>query len=98
MQDGAVRFDESLFNSHLSFAPLVKSLKKNIEEGNPGMKKLYGRVLEEFESHPELMTTITDLNVLLPHTDLIEELLSAVFPLTSANYMYGVSIPFKPQA
>ena len=62
------------------------------------MKKLYGHVMEEFESHPELMDTITDLNVILPHTDLIEELLSAVFPLTSANYMYGVALPFKHQA
>ena len=62
------------------------------------MKKLYGRVVEEFESHPELMNTITDLSVLKPYSELIEELLSAVFPPTTANYMYGVAIPFKNQA
>ncbi len=98
MQDGALHFDESLFNSYLSFQPLVKALKKNIAEGNPGMKKLYGSVVEEFESHPELMNTITDLKILQPYTELIEELLSAVFPPTTANYMYGVGIPFKHQA
>jgi hypothetical protein len=97
MQDGALHFSESLFNSHLSFRPLVNALKKNITEGNPGMQKLYGDVVIEFESHPELMGTITDLSVIQPHTELIQELLSAVFPPTTANYMYGVSIPFKNQ-
>jgi hypothetical protein len=98
MQDGALLFDESLFKSNLSFSPLVRALKKNIEEGNPGMKKLYGNVVTEFESHPELMTTITNLDLLADHTELIEELLSAVFPPTTANFMYGVAIPFKHQA
>ncbi len=98
MQDGVLLFDESLFNSNLSFFPLVRALKKNIEEGNPGMKKLYGNVVTEFESHPELMTTITNLDILADHTELIEELLSAVFPPTTANFMYGVAIPFKHQA
>ncbi len=98
MQDGALPFNESLFNSHLSFCPLVKALKKNMAEGNPGMQKLYGRVVKEFESHPELMDTITDLSILEPHTELIQELLSAVFPPTTSNYMYGVALPFKSLA
>jgi hypothetical protein len=98
MQDGALHFSESLFNSYLSFQPLVTALKKNIAEGNPGMKKLYGKVVKEFESHPELMNTITDLSIITPYSELIEELLSAVFPPTTANYMYGVGIPFKLQA
>ncbi len=59
------------------------------------MKKLYGHVVQEFESHPELMGTITDLDVLHPYSELIEELLSAVFPPTTANFMYGISFPFK---
>ena len=98
MQFGNLLFDESLFNSRLCFSPLVKALKKNIAEGNPGMKKLYGHVVQEFESYPELMNTISDLDILLPHSELIEELLSAVFPPTTANFMYGVSLPFKHQA
>jgi hypothetical protein len=95
MQDGVLHYDESLLISTLSFAPLVKALKKNIEEGSPGMKKLYGQVVQEFESHPELMQPITNLDVLFPYSELIEELLAAVFPPTTANHMYGVSIPFK---
>src|SRR5688572_15411202 len=95
MQEGSLPYDESLLNSTLSFVPLVKALKKNIEEGSPGMKKLYGHVVWEFESYPELMQTITNLDILFPHSDLIEELLAAVFPPTTANHMYGISIPFK---
>lgn len=83
------------FNSLLSFRPLVAALKKNIEEGNTGMKKLYGHVVRELESHPGLMGTIHDLSLLDPHHELIEELLSAVFPPTTANFMYGISYPFR---
>ena len=83
------------FNSLLSFRPLVTALKKNIEEGNTGMKKLYGHVVNELEAYPELMGTIHDLALLDPHHELIEELLSAVFPPTTANFMYGISYPFK---
>jgi hypothetical protein len=98
MQDGVFLYNESLFNSYLSFSPLVKALKKNIEEGNPGMKKLYGNMVQEFESHPEMMNTVTDLNILTSNSELIEELLSAVFPPTTANFMYGIAIPFTHQA
>lgn len=83
---------------HLSFAPLVNSLRKNIQEGNPGMKKLYGQVLSEMEAHPELLQPITDTDKILKYSELIEELLSAVFPPTTANYMYGVSLPFSLKA
>lgn len=98
MSGEVLHFDESKFNSRLSFRPLVTALKKNIAEGNPGMKKLYGQVVEEFDRHPHLMNTISNLDILLPHKELIEELLSAVFPPTTANYMYGILFPFKNQA
>lgn len=58
------------------------------------MQKLYGQVIKELETRPELLTTITDLSVLTPPAELIQELLSAVFLPTTANYMYGVSLPF----
>lgn len=98
MQQPNLSIDESVFNSYLSFRPLVTSLKKNIAEGNPGMQKLYGQVVTAFEQHPELMEAITDQEILVPHKELIEELLSAVFPPTTTNFMYGVALPFKFQA
>ncbi len=98
MGNGAPQFSESLFNSKLSFDPLLTSLKKNIAEGNAGMQKLYGKVIREFEKQPELRGIIEDVSVLTEHEELIEELLSAVFPPTTANFMYGVSFPFKNEA
>ena len=95
MKEKTLPVNESLFNSYLSFKPLVIALKKNIAEGNPGMKKLYGQVVAEIDTHPELLEPITDLELLKPHTLLIEELLSAVFPPTTTNYMYGISLPFN---
>ncbi len=91
-------FNDAIFNSYLSFRPLVTALKKNISEGNHGMKKLYGQVVADMESHPVLLEPISDLTLLEPHTQLIEELLSAVFPPTTTNFMYGISLPFKFQA
>ena len=44
------------------------------------------------------MQTITDVSILVPHAEIIQELLSAVFPPTTANYMYGVSFPFTLEA
>ena len=99
MPSGTLSIDESVFNSSLSFRPLIDALKKNIDDGNPGVKKLYGGVIAEFESHPELMGDITDLTVLKPHHDLIEELLASIFPPTASSHesLYAVSLPFRFQ-
>jgi hypothetical protein len=99
MQRGTLPIDESLINSRLSFRPFIHALKKNIAEGNPGLKKLYGGVVTEFESHPELMDTITDLGVLLPHAELIEELLASIFSPTSVHHdnIYAIALPLKFQ-
>lgn len=95
MQDGVLHKANSSLKSSLSFRPLAAALKKNIAEGNPGMQRLYGQVVLDLEQHPELMGTITDLSVITPHAELIQELLSAVFPPTTANYMYGIAYPFS---
>ncbi len=98
MQNGSANITDVSFNSRLCFKPLVMALKKNIAEGNPGMKKLYGQVVAQFETHPELLNCFTDTSTAKHHSELIEELLSAVFPPTTSNYMYGVLMPFKNEA
>lgn len=98
MQGENVNTENRVLNSSLSFQPLVAALKKNITEGNAGMQKMYGKVIRELEKRPELLSTITDLSVLQPHAEVIQELLSSVFPPTTANYMYGASLPFTFQA
>jgi hypothetical protein len=97
MTTGHEFVNEAVFNSFLSFKPLVEGLKKNIAAGNPGMQRLYGRVVTDLESHPELLEAITDVSVLEPYSELIEELLSAVFPATTPYNIHAVSFPFKFQ-
>ncbi|HYC40954.1 MAG TPA: hypothetical protein VEB63_10770 [Chitinophagaceae bacterium] len=97
MPASTITYDDSLINSRLSFRPLIKALKKNIGDGNPGIKKLYGGVVAEFESHAELMQPIGDLEVLKPYGELIEELLASIFPPTSSPHenIYAIAFPFK---
>ena len=88
-----------MLKSRLSFKPLVDALKKNIAGNNPGVQKLYGRVVSEFESFPELMENISDPSILKRHSELIEELLASIFPPTAAAHesLYAVALPFKFQ-
>jgi hypothetical protein len=85
----------SLFNSRLSFKPLLDALRHNINSNKTGLHKLYNQVIASFDEHPELLGPIEDLSILAPYEELIQELLSAVFPPTTANQMYGVSLPFN---
>jgi hypothetical protein len=97
MKQGNLNMDESLFTSRLSLRPLVEVLEKTIAEGRPGAQKLYGEVIEKINKHPELLEPITDLSALHPHSELVEMLLSTIFPPTSSELenLYCVSLPFR---
>src|SRR5689334_20269932 len=90
-------FDESLFNSRLSFEPLLNTLKKNITEGQPGAQRLYGELIERIEAIPELRQPFSDLSSTKPYEDIIEMLLATLFPpsLSEKENLYAVSLPFK---
>jgi len=91
-----MRPDSSVFNSRLSFLPLLSSLKKTIAEGKPGFQKLYGPLIDRFESFPELMKPIEDMTVLEKHYELVEMLLDILFsPINSeAENSFAVALPF----
>jgi hypothetical protein len=99
MKPGNLLFDESLFNSRLSLRPLVEALKKAIAEGKPGSQKLYGDLIAKIEATPELLEPVTDLSVLEPHAELVEMLISTIFPPTNSqnDNLYAVSMPFRYQ-
>src|ERR1043165_5669682 len=89
--------DETLFNSQLSFQPLLDVLKKNISEGKPGAQKLYGELIEKIEAIPELLQPFSDLSLAKPYGEIIEMLLATLFPpsISEKESLYAVSIPFK---
>src|SRR5215217_1823209 len=85
------------FNSLLSIQPLVAVLKKMISEDRPGARKLYEKLLQEIEAKPELLQPIDNLEPFTQNSQLIETLLSTIFPpSTAANEgLYAISFPFR---
>ena len=82
--------------SQLSFQPLVVVLKRMVEEGKPGAKKLYQSLLNEIEAVPELQDAVQDKAAVKAHSELIETLLSTIFPPSSADNegIYAIAYPF----
>lgn len=87
------------FKSHISFKPLLDVLKRTINHGSDGTKKLYLGVIEYAEAHPELLNPVEDLSLLDQHREWMEMLLSIVFPPTANEHenLYSVSLPFSYQ-
>lgn len=87
------------FNSLLSFQPLVAVLKKMIAEGKPGAKKLYQGLINEIELKSELLQPMNDSALLLKDAELVETLLSTIFPpSTTLNQgTYAICFPFLPE-
>jgi hypothetical protein len=71
-------------------------LKKNIADGNPGMQKLYAHLINEIEAQPQLLEAISDLDVLKPHFELIQQILATIFPPTTSGHenLHAVALPF----
>jgi len=85
------------FNSLLSLQPLVTVLKKMVTADKPGARKLYDGLLREINSIPALLEPLDDLAPLVKHAELVETLLSTIFPpATAANEgLFAISFPFR---
>src|SRR5688500_15221494 len=83
--------------SLLSLKPLVSVLKRMISEDKPGARKLYQTLLEDIQSKPELLEPIEDPTVLMMHAEIVETLLSAIFPPSTSAHegIFAVSYPFQ---
>src|SRR5215470_13229623 len=90
-------YDDSIFNSRLSFQPLLNVLRKNINEGKPGAQRLYGDVISKIEATPELLTSFSDFSSTEPHAETIEMLLATLFPpsVSEQENIYAVSFPLQ---
>ena len=96
MQTGSI---EHGFNSLLSLKPLTEVLKKMIDERKPGARKLYQTLLDEIEVQPALLEPVSDPSLFLEHAELVESLLSTIFPpSTEENQgMHAISFPFRSE-
>ncbi|HEX2532159.1 MAG TPA: hypothetical protein VHK69_00410 [Chitinophagaceae bacterium] len=87
------------FHSRFSLQPLVSVLKKMIAEGKPGARKLYEDLLKEIAAVPELLEPVESPAALTAHRELVESLLSAIFPPSTADTqgVHAISFPFRPE-
>ncbi|MGZ3847355.1 MAG: hypothetical protein ACXVBH_14935, partial [Flavisolibacter sp.] len=86
-------------NCLLSLQPLIAVLKKMVSEGKPGAKKLYEGLIKEIESKPELIKPMADTTALSTDAELVETILSTIFPpSTSSNQgTYAITLPFNTE-
>jgi hypothetical protein len=85
--------DSFPFRPVLTFEPLIR-FWRSASEGPPSITAtLAGHLLERVEATPELRGEITDKAVLRQHEDLVESLLSAIFPAAVADEMLGAAMP-----
>ena len=96
MEKRSVIAGDELFNSHISFKPLLKALKYSIESGKPGAAGLYGSLIAGLEKNPVFMQPITDPKVLEDNSELVDKLLATIFPasLSDSDSYYAVGRPF----
>jgi hypothetical protein len=96
MEDTRI-YNDSLIKSRVSLKPLLDTLKKNVAEGKAGSQKLYGSLLAQFDAIPELLEPQDDTTLLKQHHELVEMLLTTIFPPAPSNHdnLYAVSFPFR---
>jgi len=87
------------FASELSLAPLVKFWTEVIAKKD-SIKGALGRVMQErLREAPELLRPIEDLSVFERHGELVDALMSAVFPPVFWDQDYGAALaPFSLRA
>jgi GAF domain-containing protein len=85
--------DSFPFRPVLTFEPLIR-FWRSASEGPPSITAtLAGHLLERVEATPELRGEITDEAVLRRHEDLVESMLSAIFPAAVSDEMLGAAMP-----
>ena len=97
MQSNSTTSTNTVFNSSLSFRPLIRAWEAVIQDGRDGARRLYQDLLDKIKQHPELLEPIKDEKILEKHQSLIEQMMATIFPVTLSDKedLFGVSIPFQ---
>src|SRR5262245_30126895 len=67
--------------SKISFLPLVKYLKEKRLTTTGMRSEFYQTLIDRFEAEPELLKPIEDIALINTHSDLMELLANAIFPM-----------------
>jgi len=87
------------FTCQLSLAPLIAFWQQAISTQHPIKGALASMVQEQLRQAPELFEPITDQAIIAQHRELIDLLMSVVFPRASWEQAYAAAlIPFQLQS
>ncbi len=82
------------FGSKLSFVPLINHWKKKVGSGDAGEATIAREVTKRLDDSLEFLAPITDYQVLIKNKDLVELLLTGIFP--SAHRDRQLAFASKP--
>ncbi len=91
--------DKLPFTCELSLAPLVAFWEQAIADNHPMYRPLSRQIQGALKKAPALMEPIDDLSVIAEHKELVETLMTAVFPPASWDEACTAAlIPFHMQS
>lgn len=84
-------------NSQISFKPFVDYLKNMRASVSETKERLYSYLIKKFENEPSLLQPISDIGVIDEHSDLMELLTTALFPVVGSGEQnnYALSSPYQ---
>ena len=93
--DYRLPFKNFPFRTSLSFVPLIRYWESKINDDNRGISLFAKAITKQLEKSPELLEPIQDQSFLLANEDIIEIMMTAVFPpATWDTDISGALTPF----
>jgi hypothetical protein len=87
------------FTCQLSLAPLIAFWQQTISNQHPIKAAIARMVQDQLRQAPELLKPITDQAILVQHQELVDMLMSVVFPQASWDQAYAAALlPFHLQS
>ena len=87
------------FTCQLSLAPLIAFWQQTISNQHPIKAAIARMVQDQLRQAPELLAPITDQAILVQHQELVDMLMSVVFPQASWDQAYAAALlPFHLQS
>src|SRR5207244_12523805 len=87
------------FASELSLAPLVAFWQQSMHPDHPVEGALAVKVQQALQEAPALLEPITDGSVIAQHQEIVDTLMSVIFPRASGDEVYAAALwPFYLQS
>ncbi|GEO06275.1 hypothetical protein AAE02nite_39390 [Adhaeribacter aerolatus] len=93
--DARLPFKTFPFRTSLSFVPLIRYWESKINDDNRGISLFARAITKQLEKSPELLEPILNQSFLAAHEDIIEIMMTAIFPpATWESEISGALTPF----